>query len=241
MLVVTGYKGQMMCGRFYLQESPEDIGIAFDAVVRSSWKPRYNIAPTQRVPVIRRVLELSGTPRREAIGMHWGLVPSWAKDASIGSRMINARSETASEKPSFRKAWVDRRCIVPASGFFEWKREAERKQPYLVRRNDGRPMGLAGLWECWRGPDGMELESVAVLTTAPNRFMKSIHDRMPVILESDDWTPWLDDGEDGTKIDRIDRLARPAGDGILESMPVSRHVNNPAHDDPRCLKEITVQ
>jgi putative SOS response-associated peptidase YedK len=230
-----------MCGRFHLEDSPEDIGRSFDAVVRFSWKPRYNIAPTQRVPVVRRVLELSGNPRREAVGMHWGLVPSWAKDVSIGARMINARSETAAEKPSFRKSWVDRRCIVPASGFYEWKREAERKQPYLIRRVDEAVMGLAGLWESWRGADGIELESVTVLTTSPNRFMKGIHDRMPVILEPCDWTSWLNDGRDGTEIDRVAKLARPAENGILSSWPVSRHVNNPGHDDPECLKEIEIR
>lgn len=227
-----------MCGRFHLEDSPEDIGRSFDAVVRFSWKPRYNIAPTQRVAVMRRVLQLSGSSRREIVGMHWGLVPSWAKDVSIGSRMINARSETAPEKPSFRKAWVDRRCIVPASGFYEWKRLSEGKQPHLIRRVDGTVMGLAGLWESWRGPDGLDLESVTLLTTSPNRFMKTIHDRMPVMLEREEWDSWMDDGRDGTSLERIAELAMPASEGLLDAVAVSRHVNNPTHDDPRCLEEI---
>lgn len=230
-----------MCGRFHLEDSPEDIGRSLDAVVRFSWKPRYNIAPTQRIAVMRRVLQLSGQPRREIVGMHWGLVPSWAKDVSIGSRMINARAETAPEKPSFRKPWVDRRCIVPASGFFEWKRSPEGKQPHLIRRVDESVMGLAGLWESWRGPDGRELESVTLLTTAPNRFMKGIHDRMPVMLEREDWDSWMDDGRDGTSLERIAELAGPAEEDLLETVAVSRHVNNPANDDPRCLEENTVR
>ena len=227
-----------MCGRYCLQDGPDDVGTAFDAVVRFSWQPRFNITPTQRIPVVRRMLQLNGTPRRDVGGMHWGLIPSWAKDASIGSRMINARSETAPEKPSFRKAWVDRRCLVPASGFFEWAPGDGRKQPWFIRRKDRALMALAGLWECWKGPDGRDVESVTILTTTPNRFMSKLHDRMPVILADRDWGGWLDDGSDGTSLEAVAKLASPAPERMLDAIQVSRFVNNPANDEPRCIEEV---
>lgn len=229
-----------MCGRYCLPETPECIGEVFEAVVRFSWPPRYNIAPTQRVPVVRRMIQLNGTPKREIDGMHWGLIPSWAKESSIGNRMINARAETAPEKPAFRAAWKRRRCILPASGFFEWKRVGDFKQPYLLRLADGGILGLAGLWETWRGPNGDELESVTILTTLPNSFMKKIHDRMPVILDPADWTAWLDDGEEGTAQDVLVAFVQHVPEGILEAVPVSRRVNNPRNDDAACLEEVEI-
>lgn len=228
-----------MCGRFCLHESPEEVGAAFDAVVRAAWPPRYNIAPTQRVPVVRRMLQLDGTPRREVDFMHWGLVPSWAKDRSIGNRMINARSETAAEKPAFRAAWRARRCVLPASGFFEWMKVEEGKVPHLIRHADQALLALGGLWESWRSGDGSELESVTILTTSPNSFMKPIHDRMPVIIEPHDLDDWLDDGDNGTDLDVISGLTRPGPEGILEAFPVSRRVNNPRIDDAACVDPVS--
>lgn len=227
-----------MCGRFYLESTTEGLGEALDAVVQVRWSPRWNIAPTQEVPVLRRALELSGASRREVVGMRWGLVPGWAKDPSIGSRMINARAETAAEKPSFRRAWIERRCLLPASGFYEWVGTGGAKQPHLVRRADEALLGLAGLWEAWRAPNGDTHESVTILTTTPNRFMSRIHDRMPVILERGDWDRWLDDGSDGTSSEAIAALAVPAGEALLVSHPVSRRVNSPSHDAPDCITPI---
>ena len=214
------------------------VGEVFDAVVCASWQPRYNIAPTQRVPVVRRMFQLDGTPKREIDAMHWGLIPSWAKDRSIGNRMINARSETASEKPSFRVAWKTRRCVLPASGFFEWMKVSDGKVPHLIRRADKELMALAGLWESWRSEDASELESVTILTTGPNTFMKKIHERMPVVLEFSDLDAWLDDGDNGTSLDDVRELACPAAEGILESIPVSRRVNNPRNDDAACVEQV---
>lgn len=232
-------EGCAMCGRYCLVEKPADVGAFFDALVRSSWPLRFNIAPTQKVPVLRRMFQLNGTPKREIGSMHWGLIPSWAKDRSIGNRMINARSETAAEKPAFRTAWKTRRCAVPASGFYEWQKGEHGKVPHFIRRADHTPMALAGLWETWRSEDGSELESVTILTTTPNRFMKPIHDRMPVIIEPNKLTAWLDDGDEGTDLGVIAKLARPAAAGVLEAFPVSRRVNNPRNDDAGCLEAVS--
>ena len=229
-----------MCGRYCLVETPERVGEIFDAIVRPFWPLRYNIAPTQQVPVLRRMLQLDGKPKREVSSMHWGLIPSWAKDRSIGNRMINARAETASVKPAFRTAWKTRRCALPASGFFEWMKADDGKIPHMIRRADHQVMALAGLWESWRSENGSELESVTILTTSPNKFMKRIHDRMPVLLEEDDLSAWLDDGENGTSLDDVQELARPAPDGILEAVALSRRVNNPRNDDEACLKPVEI-
>lgn len=193
--------------------------------------PRYNIAPTQNVPVVR----LDKDDHRILSLVHWGLIPSWAKDASVGNRMINACAETAAEKPAFRTALARRRCLVPADGFYEWKRTTSGKQPMFIhRRNDGL-FCFAGLWERWRDPAGKDIDSMTILTTLPNALMREIHDRMPVIIEPDDYAPWL---MRDTPVEQIQTLLKPAVLDDLVAEPVSNRVNSPAVDAPSCVEPI---
>ncbi|MFH1567244.1 MAG: SOS response-associated peptidase [Gemmatimonadota bacterium] len=217
-----------MCGRFTLHHSTEDIAARF--LVQQTMlelAPRYNIAPSQEVPAVvqreARFLE----PRR------WGLVPSWAKDPAVGSRMINARAESVADKPAFRQALRQRRCLVPASGYFEWKREGDRKVPHLIRRADGGLLGLAALWEEWQDPEAGPLRTVALITTAPNPFTAAIHTRMPAILDPRDEAAWLDPGQRDREA--VLPLLRPFA-GELVAYPVSRRVNRPDLDEPSLLE-----
>ena len=188
--------------------------------------PSYNVAPTQEVAAI---LEEDGKRRLELL--RWGLVPSWADDPEIGARMINARSETAPQKPSFRRAFRSKRCLIPADGFYEWKREPGGKQPYYFRMEDGRPFAFAGLWERWE--KGGALLSCAILTTRANSVLEGIHDRMPVILPPGSYDAWLD--PDADKEQLIDLMSPYPGDD-LETYPVSRYVNSPRNNDERCIE-----
>ena len=172
-----------MCGRFTVDIPPELLVDIFGLADHPSIASRYNIAPTQQVPVIRRY----GDGQNHLDLLHWGLIPSWATDPSISSRLINARSETVIEKPSFRQAIRYRRCLVLASGFYEWKQEGKEKQPWLIRLKDGSPMVFAGLWETWKSAEGGVIESCTILTTASNRLVAPLHDRMPVILSPDEY------------------------------------------------------
>ncbi len=216
-----------MCGRYTLATPvgrlAEEFG--FDSS-STEFRTSYNVAPTRHVPV---VLAEGGKMRLEML--RWGLVPSWADDPGIGARMINARSETAPEKPSFRRAFRDRRCLIPADGFYEWKRENGGKQPYYFRMQGGRPFAFAGLWESWT-KDG-EIRSCAILTTAANEVVAGIHDRMPVILPSRHYEAWLD--PEAERDELTDLLVPYPGDD-LETYPVSRFVNSPGNDDPRCIE-----
>ncbi len=216
-----------MCGRYTLATPvgrlAEEFG--FDSS-STEFRTSYNVAPTRQVPV---VLAEGGKRRLEML--RWGLVPSWADDPGIGARMINARSETAPEKPSFRRAFRDRRCLIPADGFYEWKRENGGKQPYYFRMQGGRPFAFAGLWESWT-KDG-EISSCAILTTAANEVVAGIHDRMPVILPSRHYEAWLD--PEAERDELTDLLVPYPGDD-LETYPVSRFVNSPGNDDPRCIE-----
>jgi putative SOS response-associated peptidase YedK len=203
--------------------------------------PRYNIAPTQPIAAIR----LAEDGQRELTFFHWGLIPSWAKDVKIGSRMINARSETVTEKPSFRAAFKRRRCLIPADGFYEWQKQTNGKQPMFIRPAEGeeqpglslpkRPFALAGLWEVWRDPDGSALQSCTILTTTPNELMAPIHNRMPVIIEPEDYDLWLNpepDPEQGL------HLLRPYPAEKMTAYPVSTVVNNPRNETPDCIQPI---
>ncbi|MDP9408922.1 MAG: SOS response-associated peptidase [Actinomycetota bacterium] len=216
-----------MCGRYTLATPvgrlAEEFG--FDSS-STEFRTSYNVAPTRQVPV---VLAEGGKRRLEML--RWGLVPSWADDPGIGARMINARSETAPEKPSFRRAFRDRRCLIPADGFYEWKRENGGKQPYYFRMQGGRPFAFAGLWESWT-KDG-EIRSCAILTTAANEVVAGIHDRMPVILPSRHYEAWLDPEAER---DELNDLLVPYPGDDLETYPVSRFVNSPGNDDPRCIE-----
>ena len=195
---------------------------------------RYNIAPTQLVSCIRA----GETDRRLWSRFRWGLVPSWADELAIGNRMINARSETAHEKRSFRKAFSSRRCLVPADGYYEWMKTPDGKQPYLIEQTDGGVLAMAGLWECNRklGVDDQPVYTFTILTTAANQTTRAVHDRMPAILDHDQQAIWLNPELDDTDVLRS--LLRPAPDDLLTVFPVSRIVNSPGNDVPECVREI---
>jgi len=219
-----------MCGRFTLQTPPGDLVRIFDAGDAPELTARYNIAPTQTIPIVRT----PGSDRRREIALvHWGLIPSWAKDPAIGNRLINARSETAGDKPSFRSAFKHRRCLVPADGFYEWQKSGKLKRPFHIRMKDPGPFAIAGLWESWRDPAGNSVESCTLLTTGPNELVGKIHDRMPVILDPKDYEFWLDSAlKDGEK---LTPLFVPYPADRMCASPVSTRVNNPKFDDPGCL------
>jgi putative SOS response-associated peptidase YedK len=223
-----------MCGRYRLSTHPhalyEQFALELVNPDEREIPPRYNIAPTQPVLAVR----LRPDGRRELVLLHWGLIPHWAKEPSIGNRMINARAETVAEKPSFRNALRRRRCLVPADGFYEWqKRGAGPKQPYDIAREDGAPFAFAGLWEHWQGPNGEEIESCAIVTTAANGMMRSIHDRMPVILAPEDYEAWLA-GERERPADVLPLLAPRDWPG-MRVRPISTFVNNARHEGSECI------
>jgi putative SOS response-associated peptidase YedK len=195
--------------------------------------PRFNIAPSQPVAVIRLAGETADSPR-ELCWFRWGLIPSWAKDPAIGNRMINARAETVADKPAYRQAFRRRRCLVAADGFYEWQRTGKRKQPYFIHMHDDRPFGFAGLWETWEGPDRTEVQSCTLLTTEANDLVRPIHDRMPVILSEDDYQQWLDPSVQ--KPELLIPLLRPHPSEPMGAYAVSTLVNNPGHEDPQCVE-----
>lgn len=218
-----------MCGRFTLYESASDLVETFGVAPPASLGPRYNIAPGQKVLAVRAAREAKG---REAVMLAWGLVPPWAQDSSIGSRLINARAETVVQKPAFRGAFRNRRCLVPASGFYEWKKTGGRKQPFYIRRRDGGPLALAGLWERWEREETAPLETCAIVTAGANDLIAQIHDRMPVILPSAAWDAWLDPR---VGVESLLPLLVPAFAEELAVHPVGLLVNNPNIDDPRLI------
>ena len=194
----------------------------------ASIPPSYNVAPTQRVAAV-----VSDGETRKLEMLRWGLIPPWADDPEIGSRMINARSETATEKSSFRKPFRERRCLILADGFYEWQKSSSGKQPYYIRMEDERPFAFAGLWERW-SREGEEIRTCTILTTEPNDLVKDIHNRMPVILPPEDYALWLD--PDIQETDAISPLLKPYSAEEMQAYPVSRSVNSPANDDPRCIE-----
>jgi putative SOS response-associated peptidase YedK len=223
-----------MCGRFVMVAKPEQLQTQFSLDQTPDIPVRYNIAPTQQAGVI-----LNQQPRVMAM-LHWGLIPSWAKDDTMASKMINARSETAEEKPSFRTAFKKRRCIVPASGFFEWKSGEKRKIPFYIYPEDGEMMALAGLWEVWHDAQGAERPTFTVLTTEANPFMRGFHERMPVMLPRDAYDLWL---SEDAPADALRELMRPAD---AAWMPLTAHevaplVNKPVNDSPACIEPVVSQ
>lgn len=220
-----------MCGRFTLTAKPQAVADAFGLdEAPAELAPRWNIAPSQAVAAIA-----NAAPRRLA-WFRWGLVPSWAKDPAIGHRMINARAETAADKPSFRAAFRRRRCLVVADGFFEWRRDGRLKTPMHIRMRSHEPFAFAGLWEVWQPPgppDTPPLRTCTILTTAPNDLVAPIHDRMPVILPRAAWDLWLDPDDPGR--DALEPLLRPCPAAGMEAYPVSTLVNSPANDRPECI------
>ena len=220
-----------LCGRYKLAATGDEVAEFFGLGDAPALTPRYNIAPTQTVPVVRRRPEGAGL---EAAFMRWGLVPSWAQDLSIGSRMINARAETVAEKPAFRHAVRHRRCLVPADGFYEWRKDGPRKLPYLFRVRDGGLFAFAGLWERWSAPDVPAVETFTILTTTPNDLVAPLHDRMPVIVDRENHARWLD--PDASWADDLQPLVVPFAAANMEAYAVSTLVNRPGVDDPRCAE-----
>ena len=226
-----------MCGRFALITPLNTLADQFaselsEPLTALPTLPRYNIAPTQPVAAVRLA---SNGGQRELTLFRWGLIPSWSKDIKIGSRMINARSETVAEKPSFRAAFKRRRCLVLTDGFYEWQKVNGSKQPVYIHMQDGNPFAFAGLWEIWQAPDNSTIESCTILTTTPNVLMAPIHNRMPVIVEPEDYEMWLDPGDSPT--DGL-HLLRPFSPDKMAAYPVSTFVNNPRNDAPQCIAQL---
>lgn len=222
-----------MCGRYTLTKELRELAKRFEAEMAAGFEktlaPRYNIAPTQSVIVV------NDTWQREIVSMRWGLIPSWAKDESIGNRMINARAETIAEKPAFRVAFHKRRCIIPADGFYEWKKTGSVKQPVRIVLKDREPFGFAGLWEEWLSPDGEGILSCTIITTEANELLKDVHDRMPVILPREKEGVWLNPD---TPLPELSSLLKPYPSDEMEFYPVSQTVNSPANDSPDCIVPI---
>jgi putative SOS response-associated peptidase YedK len=217
-----------MCSRYFLDADGNVIAYTFDVPVHERALPRYNIAPTQEAPVIR----VAAGGEREMAMLRWGLLPFWARDPRMGSKLINARSETVTEKPSFRNAFRKRRCLVPACGFFEWTGEAGQKVPHAITLADRKLFAFAGLHERWTSPEGEALETYTILTTAANHAMSAIHDRMPVILADADHDAWLHGPPEDAQA-----LLRPCADELIRTRIVSRALNNPRNDSPELLAQ----
>ena len=218
-----------MCGRYELSSHPAVIALAFGLPFPPDIRPRYNIAPMQQVPIIRQHAD----GKRELAQVRWGLVPRWAKDPSIGARMINARAETVTTKGAFRNAFARHRCLVPVTGFYEWRRTPSGKTPVHIGMRDGRPFGLAGLHERWLSPDGEVLDTCTIVTTAACASLYGVHDRMPVIVPDEDHARWLD----CANADAGDLLATWSG-APLRVYPVSTRVNAVRNDDAGLLEPI---
>jgi putative SOS response-associated peptidase YedK len=217
-----------MCGRFTQRKDPAQIaeyyGVDEDYFEPS---PRYNIAPSQLVQAV--------TSDRQIVGLKWGLIPSWAKDAKIANNLINARAETLQEKPSFRTALAKRRCLIPADGWYEWKKESDGKQPYFFHRRDDELFSFAGLWEAWKSPEGEIVRTCVIITTEPNEMTANYHHRMPVILKRSDEAHWLDSA---VRVPDLVQLLAPYSADELEVYPVSRAVNAPGRDDVALIERF---
>ncbi len=219
-----------MCGRFTLTVNPADLQDAFSNYsFPEKFSPRFNIAPTQPV------LAIPNDDKFKADFFVWGLIPMWAKDPSIGSRLINARGETLAEKPSFRGGYKYKRCLIPADGFYEWKAFGEKKSktPYFIHRKDRKPFAMAGLWDTWESPDGSSIKTCTIITTQPNELMGLIHDRMPVILHSRDYAKWLDPAPQTPE--NLQPLIKPFPADDMSAYPVSTLVNKTANDKPELV------
>jgi putative SOS response-associated peptidase YedK len=222
-----------MCGRYRLSRRKQLVEEYFDTVGEDDWSPRYNIAPTQPIPVIRQNPK---EPIRELSLMKWGLIPSWAKGASVAASMINARSETAATKPAFRDPLKFRRCLIPADGFYEWKRDGKTKQPFCFEVNEGQLFAFAGLWDRWKNPDGTWIKTCSILTTTPNAVTSAVHDRMPVILDPDGYDLWLDPGMQNVAV--VSELLEPSDSRLMRCYPISTRINHVANDDEECSRPV---
>lgn len=218
-----------MCGRFTVRmdarESARVFGVSSEG---GEYTPSFNVAPAQKVPVV-----LIQDGQRVMDTFQWGLIPSWAKDPAIGNRLINARAETVAEKPSFRQAFLRRRCLILADGFYEWKREGKRKQPVHITLKDRSGFAFAGLWEHWQSPGGETVKSCTIITTEANEFMRPIHHRMPVILPKDKENTWLDPATADREV--LLALLLPYPSDLMQAVPVSTFVNRPGNDGLECV------
>jgi putative SOS response-associated peptidase YedK len=225
-----------MCGRYRLSRRKQVVEEYFDADDwQDDWSPRYNVAPTQSIPVIRQHPK---EPVRQLSLMKWGLIPSWAKEASGAAGMINARSETAATKPAFCDPLKLRRCLIPADGFYEWKKEGKTKQPFCVEVKEGELFAFAGLWDGWKDASGNWIRTCSILTTTPNAVTSPVHDRMPVILHPDSYDPWLDPGMQNVKA--ISELLKPFDARLMRRYPVSTRINHVANDDEECSRPVEI-
>lgn len=222
-----------MCGRIVTAISPELLAAVFGLTSVPITEPRYNVAPTQPTGVIRCC---DDSDHNRFDRLKWGLVPSWSKDLSFGSHLINARSETVAEKPAFRHAIKYRRCIIPSSGFFEWAHTGTEKHPHYIQMADQSPMCLAGLWESWKAPDGSDLETFTILTTAANNLIGQLHDRMPVILSPDNYSLWLNRNMHDPHA--LETLYTPYPDDLMSYHEVPSLVNSPRFDSPACIVRV---
>jgi putative SOS response-associated peptidase YedK len=222
-----------MCGRFTLFEPDQVLAREFGVSDFPPRSPRYNIAPSQPITAVRAAPSGSG---REIALLRWGLIPSWSKDPATGNRLINARAETAREKPSFRNAFRRHRCLIPTSGFYEWQRQERGKQPYFIRMRNGHPFAFAGLWDRWERPDEGAVETCTILTTAANDVLAPIHDRMPVIVPPGEYDRWLDPSLRDP--DSLAPLLVPFPPEEMLAFPVSPRVNAPSTDDEGCIAPL---
>ena len=221
-----------MCGRYRLSRPKQIVEAYFEsALEEEEWAPRYNIAPTQPVVTVRQ----AGVSRILSI-MRWGLVPSWATDIKIGNQLINGRSESVMEKPAFRASFRERRCLIPADGFYEWKKAGRERQPFHFGMKDDGLFAFAGIWDRWRSPAGQVLESCSILTTAANEVLDGVHDRMPVILPRRHYQTWLTAPE--TETARLAELLVPFDASAMVRYPVSSLINTPQNDVPECAREV---
>jgi putative SOS response-associated peptidase YedK len=216
-----------MCGRYLIISSPQAIRVLFGYPEQPNFPPRYNVAPTQPIPIVR----LWEGQRQFAL-VRWGLIPAWVKDPLRFTLLINARADSVNEKPAFRNAMQRRRCLIPADGFYEWKDAGGRKQPFVVRPRHGAPIAFAGLWENWMGPNGEEMETAAIVTTDANRALRAIHPRTPVVVPPQAFDTWLDPAVDAQA---AAALLVPAPEDLFEAYAISNAVNRVANDDPQVI------
>jgi len=220
-----------MCGRYAITSAPEAIRALFRYPEQPNFPPRYNVAPTQPIPVVRVV-----EGRRQFALLRWGLLPGWVKDPKTFTLVINARGESVLDKPAFRNAMKYRRCLIPADGFYEWKADGARKQPYFVRARSDAPFAFAGLWETWIGPNGEELDTAAIVTTRANNSLRPIHQRMPVVVPPEAFDLWLNCKE--VDAQTAAALIAPAPDDAMEAYPVSTDVNRVANDNAKLVERV---
>lgn len=222
-----------MCGRYTLSTPTDLLSDLFELETAVEVQPRFNIAPTQSAPVVRVD---AGDRVRRLDTLKWGLVPFWAKEPSIGNRMINARAETVAEKPAYRVSFRKKRCLILADGFYEWQATGGPKQPFFFHRGDGYPFAMAGLWDRWEKGEEAPLETFTIITTEANELVAPIHKRMPVILAEPHIEKWLDPGFEDKE--SLAQMLAPAPPETLEALPVSTYVNSPANEGPQCVEPI---